>query len=106
MPDLRPNGAYASHPDVALVHTVYGEPVEETARPNTTGTGIELLPNAHFRNYEPPKPRLPQDTRVKNLCASEGCRAYRTATGHCAGHSRSLGLIPNWNKDGRKHEPE
>jgi hypothetical protein len=104
MPDLRPNGAYASAPDVALIHSVYGEPVDQTVRPNTTDADVAQLPNAWFREYEKPKRR--HRDNGKPLCNTEGCRAYPTGTGHCVGHSRRMGLIENWNKDGRKHEPE
>ena len=96
---------YASSPNVARVHTVYGDPVEETVRPNNTLDGVELAVGTIYRPYEKPKRRSRDGG--KPLCDTEGCKAWPTATGHCVGHSRSMGLIPNWNKDGRKtDEPD
>ena len=103
MPDLRPNSAYSSQPGVALVHTMYGEPVDETVRPNNSSDEVTQAVGNIYRPYEKPKRKV--DGRVR--CATDGCKAFPTKTGHCVGHSRSLGLIENWNQEGRKpHEPE
>ena len=105
MPDLLPNSAYSSQPDVALIHTVYGEPVDQTVRPNTTDAGVSQSVGSLYRPYEKPKRR--RHDNGKTLCATDGCRAYPTPTGHCIGHARKLGLVENWNQEGRKpHEPE
>jgi hypothetical protein len=104
MPDLRPNSAYSSQPDVALIHTVYGEPVDQTVRPNNTDEGVTSSVGSLYRPY-----KKPQRTRNGHaVCATDGCRAYPSkGTGHCIGHARKLGLVENWNQEGRKtHEPE
>jgi hypothetical protein len=110
MPNLRPNSAYSSQPGVALVHTLNGDPVEESGRPNSTNEGVSQAVDSIYRDYEPPKRTAPEPNRfgqTKVLCATDGCKAFPTKTGHCVGHSRSLGLIENWNQEGRKpHEPD
>jgi hypothetical protein len=89
---------HASGENIALAHTVYGDAVEATKRPNSTNDNVKLAVGSIFSNYgESPQPV------TSKMCATEGCRAYSTKTGHCAGHSRSLGLIEKW---GDKREPE
>ena len=97
------DSAYSSSPDVALAHTVHGEPVDKSLRPNSTLDDVQLAVGTIFRPYEKPKRKI--DGKVR--CDTEGCRAWPTKTGHCVGHSRSLGLIENWNVEGRKtDEPD
>jgi len=109
MPDLRPNSAYSAQPDVAQVHTVYGEPVDQTLRPDSTDEGVSQAVGTIYRPYEKPTRKAGTNRfgKPKVLCATDGCKAFPTKTGHCVGHSRSLGLIENWNQEGRKpHEPD
>lgn len=104
------DSAYSSKSNVALVHTVHGEPVDQTVRPNNTQDHVVQAVGSLYRPYEKPlrkSKELNRFDKPKVLCATDGCRAFPTKTGHCVGHSRSLGLIENWNVEGRKpHEPE
>jgi hypothetical protein len=90
---------------IALAHTVHGDPVTAQGRANSTLDGVEQATFTMMRPYQEPKRR--HKDNGKTLCATDGCRAYPTATGHCVGHSRSMGLIENWNQEGRKtNEPD
>ncbi len=98
MPDLRPNSAYSSQPGVSLVHTVHGDPVEQTTRPNNTDDGVTQAVGSLYRPYVAP-PRVVE----KGRCTHDGCRGWATKTGYCAGHSRSMGLITTWSD---RHESD
>jgi hypothetical protein len=104
------DSAYSSQPNVALVGSLYGEPVEGSVPPNATDNNVALATGTYFRPYERPlrkSKELNRFDKPKVLCATDGCRAFPTKTGHCVGHSRSLGLIENWNQEGRKpNEPD
>lgn len=101
------DSVYASKSDVALVHTLYGEPVDQTVRPNNTQDKVVQAVGSLYRPYVKPlrkSKELNRFEKPKVLCATDGCKAFPTKTGHCVGHSRSLGLIENWNQQGRKHD--
>lgn len=95
----------ATAPGIALAHTVYGEPVMGSMRPEMAGEGTSQVAGNIMAPYKKPVRR--HRDNGKALCASEGCRAWPMKGGeHCVGHARSLGLIENWNRDGRPNEPE
>jgi len=104
------DSAYASQPNVAKVHTMFGDPVDQTVRPNNTQDNVVQAVGSIYRQYEKPlrkSKELNRFDKPKVLCATDGCKAFPTKTGHCVGHSRSLGLIENWNQQGRKtDEPD
>lgn len=89
-------------PNVALAHTVYGDPVEAIKPVGAANENVVRAVGSVFSDYKPPP--LPK----QGPCAIEGCRSTATVgdTGHCVGHARKLGLIENWGKDGRQHEPQ
>ena len=94
-------------PGIALAHTVYGSPVSSQTPADGIGENVaRVTTGSVFSNYKKP-PRRSQDNG-KELCASDGCRAYPAAVGkgYCVGHARSLGLIENWGREGRKHESD
>ena len=95
----------SASPNVALAHTIAGEPVQGT---QGIASGGDIQPARGFSTlpYKPPK-RRDRDNPDKILCAAEDCKAFPIrATGYCAGHSRSMGLV-DWKKGGRKKaEPD
>lgn len=93
MPDRYETSVHGSAPDVTLAYAMYGDPVDDTGRPDSTGDDVVQQVWSVFQDYRG--------------CLTEGCRAHPTKTGHCVGHSRSLGLVENWNQKGRQpHESD
>jgi hypothetical protein len=90
-------------PNVALAHTIAGEPVQGS-RGITSGGAIQPAGMYSTAPYRPPK-RRKADSPDKVLCSFEECKAFpMKGTGYCAGHSRSLGLIQNWSHHGGKKD--
>ena len=90
MPGTHPN---ASGEGVALVHTLYGSPVQGTRGINDSNPDVQPAGLHSTAPYKPPK-RREKDNPTKVLCPFDGCKAFPTKkTGYCIGHSRKLGLI-------------
>lgn len=61
---------------------------------------VKLLRQPHMAHYRPPK-RRKKDNPDIILCSAEDCKAFpMKETGYCAGHTRSMGLRPDWPKGG------
>lgn len=104
---------------IALAHTIRGEHISgNVALVNSAkATGVDTIKQATGYStapYRPPTEKVPKvnkggGSKPKNrlpkrqLCKANEhtCKGFATKTGYCVGHSRSMGLIQNWNKDGR-----
>lgn len=82
---------------IAVAHTIHGEHASGTSV-NPTAHGVQegrirAVPQAHQRNYQPPKRRKKDNPEIQ-LCGADGCKAYPSKKFHpyCPGHARSLGL--------------
>jgi hypothetical protein len=85
---------------VALVHSIYGSPVQGIGGVTHAHGDIQPAGLHSTAPYRPPK-RRDRDNPDKVLCSSEGCKAFPIkTTGYCAGHSRKLGLV-KWKTGGR-----
>lgn len=90
---------------VALVHTLYGTPVQGVGGTTHTNGNIQPAGLHSTAPYRPPK-RRQRDNPDVILCSYEDCKAFPIKkTGYCAGHSRKLGLV-DWAKGGRGHKKE
>jgi hypothetical protein len=94
-------------PGIQLAHTAYGEPVTATMRLNSTDEGVApVVTQSIMRPYQVPKRRR-SDNPDKLLCSFEGCKGFPMREQiYCVGHARSLGLIQNWNKEGKRRGPD
>ena len=80
----------ATAPNVALAHTVYGEPVTATLRTEMSNEGTVRQVQPVFTNYRPPKRRAHDKGHA--LCSEEGCKAYpQEGKNYCTGHARIHG---------------
>lgn len=98
---------------IALAHTVYGDPVGDTGRPNSTQEGVALATFSAFSPYKKPRPERVRDKVAehpprfndvgKQMCSHPDCGTYSMKdVPYCPGHARSLGFVKNW---GGKREP-
>ena len=95
----RHKNPHAQAAGIAIAHTIHGAPVEDTVRPEMDGAAegrIQQVPQAHMRNYTPPK-RRSSDNPDKELCSYEGCAAWpsKRYAPYCAGHAVTMGLREN-----------
>ena len=106
MSDNYYNNQNSAAPGVVQVGKAYGDPVQGI-RGIASDDNIQPAGMFSTAPYRPPKRRA-KDSPGKVLCSTEGCKAWpMKATGHCTGHSRSLGLIQNWKHNGqRKDSPD
>lgn len=78
---------------IALAHTVYGEHVTATARPDATMPNVQPSIGNIMAPYKPP-PRRKSDSPDIALCAEEGCKGFPVSDlDYCAGHARKRGLL-------------
>ncbi len=95
----------AAKPGVQLAHTMYGDKVTASAPLNATQDGVGPA-TWSTAPYKPPA-RRHRDNPDLALCAVEDCKGYPIKnTGHCAGHARSLGLLPSCAQPGCKAWPK
>jgi hypothetical protein len=81
----------ASAPGIALAHTIYGEPVTASMRPEMAVEGTVRQVQSVFTDYKPPKRRL-KDNPSKALCSEDGCNAFPVdGKNYCPGHARAHG---------------
>lgn len=81
----------ASASGIALAHTIYGEPVTASMRPEMAVEGTVRQVQSVFSDYKPPKRRL-KDSPDKLLCSEDGCKAFPVeGKNYCPGHARSKG---------------
>lgn len=86
---------------IALAHTVYGQPVTATGRPDSTQPNVQLAVGNIMAPYKPP-PRRDLDNPELALCAEEDCKAFPVkGLDYCAGHSRKRGLMSTCQMCGR-----
>lgn len=86
--------ANTTAPGAALAHTIYGEPVTASLKPESTGDNVAQSTQSFMRPYQPPK-RRQGDNPDRELCAHEGCKAYpRAGKSYCPGHGRMHGESP------------
>ena len=94
---------HSQNEGIALAHTVYGEPVH-ASRPENAGA--ENAAPAWGTHSTAPYKRRAFDNPAKALCATEGCTAFpmtrADGQGHCVGHARKLGYVPNWSPKSKK----
>ena len=79
---------------IALAHSVYGDPVTATMRPDSHGDNIGPA-TWSTAPYVPPA-RRHRDNPERKLCSFEGCKGYPSKAGggdYCIGHAKSLGLV-------------
>lgn len=82
----------ATAPGIALAHTIYGEPVLASMRPESAIEGTVKQVQPIFSNYKPPKRREHDKGHV--LCSEEGCKAYpMSGKNYCPGHARVHGEV-------------
>ena len=94
---------HGSAEGVALVHTLYGDPVQGGGGVTHAHGDIQPAGLHSTAPYRPPK-RRNRDNPDKLLCSADGCKAYPIKSHpYCAGHARSLGLV-EWDKGGRPKE--
>lgn len=83
-----------SAPGTVPAHTIYGQPVTASMRPEMAVEGTAISTQSMMRAYQPPK-RRQRDNPDRELCAEEGCKAYpREGRSYCPGHGRLHGESP------------
>ncbi len=95
---IRP--ALAHGENVALQHAVAGDQVTAKMRPDAAhGTNENVKPAGLFSTAPylpdgkpPPKPRA-AGREHKCLANDDTCNGWKTKTGYCWGHSKSMGLL-------------
>ena len=75
---------------IALAHTIHGEPVTASLRPESAGEGTIKQAQPVFTDYRPPKRRA--HDHGHDLCAEPDCKAYpMEGKNYCTGHARLHG---------------
>lgn len=83
----------ATAPGIALAHTIHGEAVNASVRPESAAPGTTRAVGSVFSPYKPPARRA--HDKGKTLCSEEGCKSYPIKDkSYCAGHARQHGELP------------
>lgn len=99
------NHVNAQASGIVHAHAMYGQPVQATAPPNLTNSNIQpafgLWSTAPYVSED--------DVHTAKIHTARRCKGNDGACkgfpmkdlDYCSGHARSLGLVQNWNKNGR-----
>lgn len=108
MPQEFMRSIHAREEGVALAHTIYGEPSAQgnyaafgSAGPNGN---IQRATFSVFEAYKSPDQKLTETIHTSRRCLGKDgtCKGFPMKDlDYCSGHARSLGLVPNWNKNGK-----
>ena len=80
----------ATAPGIALAHTIHGQAVDASLRPEMAQEGTVKQTHSQFRAYQPPKRRAHDQGHA--LCSEDGCKAYPVdGKNYCPGHARQHG---------------
>lgn len=99
------NHVNAQASGIVHAHAMYGQPVQATAPENMTSSNIRpAFGSWSTAPYVGPEEILTKVIHTARRChGNEGtCKGFPMKDlDYCSGHARSLGLVQNWNKNGR-----
>lgn len=101
--------ANSQNEGIVLAHTMYGQPSVEgnyaaQGSVGPEGSTIQRSTYSVMAAYVTPEEKLTQTIHTERRCKGKDgtCKGFPMKDlDYCSGHARSLGLVENWNKNGR-----